>query len=65
MVDLPNHKPIELKVTNFGPITKAEIQLRPLTVFIGPNRSVPTEAGFRHAAGRSGPTDVFVNERIG
>ena len=37
MVDLPNHKPVELKVTNFGPITKAEVQLRPLTVFIGPS----------------------------
>ena len=37
MVDSSNYEPVDLKVTNFGPIKKAEIQLRPLTVFIGPS----------------------------
>lgn len=30
-------KHMTLKVTDFGPINKAEIDLRPLTVFLGPN----------------------------
>ena len=37
MVDLSNHEPVELKVTNFGPIAEAKVKLRPLTVFIGPS----------------------------
>jgi len=34
-------KPIDLKLTleNFGPLRKAEIDLKPLTIFIGPNNS--------------------------
>ena len=30
---------LELKVTDFGPIAKAEIDLRPLTVFVGPSNT--------------------------
>lgn len=30
---------IELSVTNFGPIAKADIDLRPLTVFVGPSNT--------------------------
>lgn len=30
---------IELSVTNFGPIVKADIDLRPLTVFVGPSNT--------------------------
>lgn len=32
-------KPLELDVTNFGPIVEAKIQLRPLTVFVGPSNT--------------------------
>ena len=31
--------PIELHVKNFGPIAKANIELRPLTVFVGPSNT--------------------------
>ena len=31
--------PIELRVTNFGPISEGIIELRPLTVFVGPSNS--------------------------
>ena len=30
---------LELKVTDFGPIAKAELDLRPLTVFVGPSNT--------------------------
>ena len=32
-------KPMELKVSNFGPIVRAKIDLRPLTVFVGPSNT--------------------------
>jgi len=34
-------KPIDLKLTleNFGPLRKAEVELKPMTIFIGPNNS--------------------------
>ncbi|HUT04411.1 MAG TPA: AAA family ATPase [bacterium] len=37
-------KPLDLKLTleNFGPLRKAEIDLKPLTIFIGPNNSGKT-----------------------
>jgi len=37
-------KPIDLKLTleNFGPLRKAEIDLKPMTIFIGPNNSGKT-----------------------
>lgn len=31
--------PIELKVTNFGPIAEGNFELRPMTVFVGPSNS--------------------------
>ena len=31
--------PIELEVSNFGPIVEAKIDLRPLTVFVGPSNT--------------------------
>ena len=31
----PKHPNIQIAVENFGPIEKAEIDLRPLTVFVG------------------------------
>ena len=31
--------PMRLSVTNFGPIAEAEIELRPLTVFVGPSNT--------------------------
>ncbi len=39
-------KPIDLKLTleNFGPLRKAEIKLKPMTIFIGPNNSGKTYA---------------------
>ena len=30
---------LKLSVTNFGPIAKADIDLRPLTVFVGPSNT--------------------------
>ena len=30
---------LELKVTDFGPIIKAKVDLRPLTVFVGPSNT--------------------------
>ena len=32
-------EPLQLTVSNFGPIAKAEIDLRPLTVFVGPSNT--------------------------
>ena len=32
-------KPLELDVANFGPIVEAKIELRPLTVFVGPSNT--------------------------
>ena len=32
-------KPLELTVTNFGPIAEAKIELRPMTVFVGPSNT--------------------------
>ena len=32
-------KPLDLTVTNFGPIAEAKIQLRPMTVFVGPSNT--------------------------
>ena len=35
----PDLKNLELSVTDFGPIAKAKIDLRPLTVFVGPSNT--------------------------
>ena len=35
----PDRKNLELSVTNLGPIAKAEIDLRPMTVFVGPSNT--------------------------
>ena len=32
-------EPLQLSVSNFGPIAKADIDLRPLTVFVGPSNT--------------------------
>ena len=34
-----SHEPLELEVSNFGPIVAAKIDLRPLTVFVGPSNT--------------------------
>ena len=39
MNDLAKQDSLELEVTNFGPIVKAKIDLRPLTVFVGPSNT--------------------------
>lgn len=39
MSDLLTQGPLELEVKNFGPIAKANIDLRPLTVFVGPSNT--------------------------
>ena len=36
---LPERDSFELEVANFGPIVKANIELRPLTVFVGPSNT--------------------------
>jgi len=35
----PEDPPLQLEVSNFGPIVKANIDLRPLTVFVGPSNT--------------------------
>ena len=39
MKNFPEQDPLQLEVVNFGPILKAEVDLRPLTVFIGPSNT--------------------------
>ncbi len=39
MNDFSSKNALELEVTNFGPIAKANIELRPLTVFVGPSNT--------------------------
>ena len=39
MTDISGAKPLELTVTNFGPIAEANIELRPMTVFVGPSNT--------------------------
>ena len=39
MATTPDFKNLELSVTDFGPIAKAKIDLRPLTVFVGPSNT--------------------------
>ena len=40
--NLQQHPKVEISVRNFGPITEANIDLRPLTVFIGPSNTGKT-----------------------
>ncbi|MCE2435984.1 MAG: hypothetical protein J4F29_24175 [Candidatus Latescibacteria bacterium] len=39
MATTPDAQNLELSVTDFGPIAKAKIDLRPLTVFVGPSNT--------------------------
>ena len=39
MATTPGSQNLELSVTDFGPIAKAKIDLRPLTVFVGPSNT--------------------------
>ena len=39
MFHMPNSQNIVLKVADFGPIAKANVELRPLTVFVGPSNT--------------------------
>ena len=39
MTDISDAKPLELTVTNFGPVAEANIELRPMTVFVGPSNT--------------------------
>ena len=39
MNESPDRRNPELSVTNFGPIARAEIDLRPMTVFVGPSNT--------------------------
>ena len=40
--DTQQHPKIEIAVKNFGPIAEADIDLRPLTVFVGPSNTGKT-----------------------
>ena len=40
--DTPNHPNIQIAVKNFGPIEKADVDLRPLTVFVGESNTGKT-----------------------
>ncbi|MCY4436212.1 MAG: AAA family ATPase [Chloroflexi bacterium] len=39
MSPAPTYKPLEIEVTDFGPIARAKLDLRPLTVFVGPSNT--------------------------
>jgi len=39
MTDTSGPTPLELNVTNFGPIAEGKIELRPMTVFVGPSNT--------------------------
>ena len=41
MQSTPNHRPssIRLEASNYGPIVDAKVDLRPLTVFVGPSNT--------------------------
>ena len=39
MTSTSKTKPLELTVSNFGPIAKANIELRPMSVFVGPSNT--------------------------
>ena len=39
MSDQPDTSPLNLTVTDFGPIVEANVDLRPLTVFVGPSNT--------------------------
>ncbi len=39
MPRIPNSPPIALQIADFGPIAQANIELRPLTAFVGPNNT--------------------------
>ena len=39
MSDSPTRDTLELEVKNYGPIVEARIDLRPLTVFVGPSNT--------------------------
>ena len=39
MTTASGEKPLELSVRNFGPIAEADIELRPLSVFVGPSNT--------------------------
>ena len=39
MTATSNAKPLELTVSNFGPIAEAGIELRPMSVFVGPSNT--------------------------
>ena len=39
MAESEESKHLRLKVANFGPIAKADIDLRPMTVFVGPSNT--------------------------
>ncbi len=40
--NVPKHPDVEISVRNFGPITAADLDLRPLTVFVGPSNTGKT-----------------------
>ena len=42
VTDTQQHLKVEISVKNFGPIAKANIDLRPLTVFVGPSNTGKT-----------------------
>ena len=64
MSDLTSQGPLHLEVRDFGPIVKAEIELRPLTVLLGPSNTGKTYLAIliyalhQHFSGRS-PTPDF------
>ena len=39
MTESPDHKNLELSVRNLGPIARADLDLRPMTVFVGPSNT--------------------------
>ena len=67
MNDLTKQDALELEVANFGPIVEAKIDLRPLTVFVGPSNTGKSYlatliyALHMHFNGRSPSSRFFLN----
>ena len=55
MSTAPIYKPLEIEVTDFGPIAKAKLDLRPLTVFVGPSNTGKSYLAMLIYASASGP----------
>ena len=53
MNDLTTQDTLELEVADFGPIVEAKVDLRPLTVFVGPSNTGKSYMAILHLCAAS------------